>query len=90
VGCGVWDVGLRVWGVELRVDTSLGGVQRVADVERHTHEVGGLVLRPEFRITYPYTAHCMRVCSAKGEWGLFSLPRSLSISLSLADSLSRR
>ena len=33
---------------------------------------------PLFLITYPYIAHCMGACSAKGEWSLFSLSLSLS------------
>jgi len=31
--------------------------------------------------TYPYIAHCMGACSAKGEWSLFSLSLSLSLAL---------
>ena len=31
---------------------------------------------PLVLITYPYTAHCMRVRSAKGEWSLFSVSLS--------------
>ena len=31
-----------------------------------------------FLITYPYIAHCMGACSARGEWSLFSLLNSLS------------
>ena len=38
---------------------------------------------PLFSIAYPYIAHCMRACRAKGEWSLFSLslsPPPLSLS----------
>ena len=28
---------------------------------------------PLFLITHPYIAHCIRACSAKGAWSLFSL-----------------
>ena len=34
-----------------------------------------------FLITYPYIAHCMGACSAKGEWSLFSLSLSSLASL---------
>ena len=36
---------------------------------------------PLFFITYPYIAHCMGACSAKGDWSLFSLSLSLARSL---------
>ena len=36
--------------------------------------------QPLFLITYPYIAHCMGSCRAKGEWSLFSISLSLSLS----------
>ena len=38
----------------------------------------GHLITPSSAVTYPYIAHCMGACSAKGEWSLFSLSLSLS------------